>query len=49
MPIDEMILELRFALEAFEDAPSDEAFAQIQREMLRIGGFCEDILEHGER
>lgn len=44
MPIDEMILELRFALEAFEDAPGDEAFAQIQREMLRIERFCEDIL-----
>ena len=44
MPIDEMLADLRSALEEFEDEPSDEAFAQIQREMLRIERYCEDIL-----
>ncbi len=43
MPIDEMLIELRSALEEFEDVPSDGTFAQIQREMLRIKRFCEDF------
>ena len=49
MPIDKMLIELRSALEAFEDAPSDEAFAHLQREMLRIACFCEDFWWGGLR
>ncbi len=45
MPIDEMLMDLRTILEAFEDEPSHTAFAQLQIELLRIERFCEDMLE----
>ena len=44
MPIDEMLMDLRTILEAFEVEPSHIAFAHLQNEMLRIERFCEDML-----
>ena len=45
MPIDEMLIDLRAALEAFEDNPCPDAFDGVLRETMRIKRFCEDMLE----
>ena len=48
MPIDEMLLDLRMILEAFNDDPSHSNFALLQHEMMRIERFCEDMLPEDE-
>lgn len=45
LPIDEMLLDLRSALEIFNDDPSHESFADIQTEMRRIEWHCEELIE----
>lgn len=45
MPIDEMLIELRSTLEAFEENPCDDTFAAIQKETRRIEETCEDGLD----
>ena len=45
MPIDEMLIDLRAALEALEDNPSPDTFDAVLCETLRIERVCEDILE----
>ena len=42
MPIDEMLTDLRAAL---EDNPCTDCFDAVLRETMRIERFCEDILE----
>ena len=44
MPIDEMLIELRFVLEAFETKPCHARFEQVQAELHRIMSLCEDML-----
>ena len=43
IPIDEMLTELRSALEAFENEPSADNLDNIFKETMRIDNFCEDI------
>ena len=45
MPIDEMLIDLRAALEALEDNPCTDCFDAVLRETMRIERFCEDIPE----
>ena len=45
LPIDEMLLDLRGALEVFDEDPSHESFADLQTEMRRIEWYCEDLIE----
>ena len=45
MPIDEMLIDLRAALEALEDNPCTDAFDTVLCETMRIERFCEDMLE----
>lgn len=44
MRIDEMLDDLRDALEAFESKPDGDTFARIQVEMRRIEACCEDVM-----
>ena len=44
LPIDEMLDDLRDALEAFEGEPRGDTFAAIQYETRRIENCCEDEL-----
>jgi hypothetical protein len=47
LPIDEMLIDLRARLEAFDMTPSDVKFAEIQSEVRRIMNACETVLiEH---
>jgi hypothetical protein len=48
MPIDEMLMDLRTILEAFDAEPNHTAFAHLQLEMTRIERFCEDMLPEDE-
>ena len=48
MPIDEMLIDLRTVLEAFDDAPSHLAFAHVQCELKRIEYYCEEMLMEEE-
>lgn len=48
IPIDEMLTDLRTALETFEANPSHESFDAIQRETMRIEHECEKTLPDDE-
>ena len=48
LPIDEMLDDLRDALEAFESNPNGDTFAATQRETRRIEKCCEDELWGGD-
>lgn len=48
MPIDEMLIELRFALEAFDNEPSAALLDAIFKETMRINNYCEDIYVSAE-
>ena len=48
LPIDEMLTDLRGALEVFNDDPSHESFADIQHEVRRIEWTCEELIEDEE-
>ena len=48
IPFDEMLADLRAALQAFNVDPSHEAFAAIQRETMRIERECENALPDEE-
>ena len=47
IPIDEMLSDLREALEAFDADPSDATFSAVQDETLRIECTCEGELWEG--
>lgn len=48
LPIDEMLLELRSALEAFAENPDDYTFGAVQMQTFRIESACEDMIVEGE-
>lgn len=48
LPIDEMLLDLRSALEAFEASPSNDTLDAVLRETNRIDRTCEDELPEDE-
>ena len=43
IPIDEMLTELRFVLEAFENEPTADNLDNVFKETMRIDNYCEDI------
>ena len=43
IPIDEMLTELRFVLEAFQNEPSGDNLDNVYNECMRITESCEDI------
>ena len=44
LPIDEMLLDLRSTLEAFNDNTNYETFDKVLEELNRITNTCEDVL-----
>ena len=44
MPIDEMLDDLRSALEVFEANPDDYTYSKVQYETFRIESECEKLL-----
>lgn len=48
LPIDEMLLDLRTKLEAFEADPTEDAYDAVANECFRITCFCENELPEGE-
>jgi hypothetical protein len=44
LPIDEMLIDLRSALEAFEANPTEDAFDAVLNECQRIKCHCENEL-----
>ena len=49
IPIDEMVDDLRNALDAFDANPCDDTFAKVQQETWRIESCCEDEMEEAEK
>lgn len=44
LPVNEMLDDLRGALEAFNADPTDDGFATVQQEQRRIMAVCEELL-----
>lgn len=48
LPVDDMLADLRAALESFSASPGHETFAAVQHEMMRIERECENALPDDE-
>ena len=48
LPIDEMVLELRFAIEAFDQEPCARLLDTVFKETMRINTVCEDLYVESE-
>lgn len=44
MPVEEMLIDLGFALDAFRNQPTHDTFAEVQFQLMRIRDVCEDEL-----